>query len=58
MGLVVSVLVLVALSSLASDEFSWTVTALNALILAVVSVFLFVHGLGLPFQVWPSLFAD
>ncbi len=54
LGLVLSILVLVGVSSLASHEFGWRTTIVNMLAIAAFSVLLFVYGLGLPFPVWPQ----
>lgn len=55
MGLVISVAVLVIISSFASREFSWRVSLLNAIFLAITSVLIFVYGLQLQFSAWPNI---
>lgn len=54
LGLVISLFVLVAVSSLASHEHSWKVSLLNALFLTVLCWLSFVKGLGLVFPIWPA----
>lgn len=54
MGLAISIVVLVLVSSMASHEFGWRGTVLNALFLCCVSVGAFIFGLGLQIPVWPS----
>lgn len=53
-GLVGSLIVLVFVSSMASHEFGWKGTLLNALLLAVICVGAFVYGLGLQLPLWPA----
>lgn len=54
LGLVISLVVLVLVSSRASHEFAWKGAALNALLLAAVCVGAFVYGLGLQLPLWPT----
>jgi hypothetical protein len=54
LGLVVSLLMLVLLSSLASHEFSWRSAVASAAFLLVFSLFVFVYMLQLQFSLWPS----
>jgi len=54
LGLVISLFVLVAASSLASHEHSWKVSLLNAVFLTVLCWLAFVKGLGLVFPIWPA----
>lgn len=54
LGLILSVVMVVGCSSLASHEFSWRSTLASATVLSVLSWVLFVRILGLPFPVWPS----
>lgn len=56
LGLVISVLALVYISAMASHEFHWKGTVVNAVILNVIAYVAFVWGLKLQFQVWPSFF--
>jgi len=53
-GLAISLVVLVLLSSMASHEFGWKGTVLNALLLCSISLGAFIFGLGLQIPVWPS----
>ena len=53
LGLVVATLALVVTSALGSREFRLAEIAGLGLLLAALSVGVFVHGLGLPFGVWP-----
>ena len=53
LGLIVSLLVLVAVSSYASREFSWRGMLVNAVVLTVLCVVVFVWLLKLRFQLWP-----
>ena len=54
LGLVVSLVALVLISSLASHEFAWKGAVLNAVFLLIVCVGAFVYGLGLQLPLWPS----
>ncbi len=54
LGLVISLFLLVACSSLASHEHSWKVSILNALFLVILCWLAFVKGLGLVFPIWPA----
>ncbi|MGO4303817.1 MULTISPECIES: tripartite tricarboxylate transporter TctB family protein [unclassified Cupriavidus] len=58
LGMVLSVLVLVLVSSMASHEFSWKGTVLNAIILVVISLGAFVYGINLQMPVWPAFLAS
>ena len=53
MGLVVSLIVLVFVSAMASHEFHWKGTVVSAAILNVIAYVAFVWGLKLQFPVWP-----
>lgn len=53
LGLLLSIVMVVGISSLASHEFSWRSTVGNAAALVAISWFLFIWVLGLPFPVWP-----
>lgn len=55
LGLIVSLLLLITVSSYASHEFSWKATLINALVLIVMCLGVFVWGLKLQFQLWPTL---
>lgn len=53
-GLVVSLLVLVVVSSLASHEFSWKGALANAAVLIVFSILVFIWGIDLLIPLWPE----
>ena len=53
-GLIVSLLILIAISSYASHEFSWKATLINGAVLILVCLGVFVWGLKLEFPLWPS----
>ncbi len=55
LGLALTVALQVVVSSLASADFSWRATLLNAAVLVALTVGGFVYGLSLPFPVWPQL---
>ena len=54
LGLIISMLLLVLVSSVASHEHSWKVSAMNAVFLTVLCWLSFVKGLGLVCPIWPS----
>jgi hypothetical protein len=58
LGLIVSLFLLVATSSYASHEFSWGATLLNAAVLIAICLVVFVWGLNLQFQLWPSFIGN
>jgi hypothetical protein len=53
-GLVLSILVLVVISSLGGSEFHVREVVGLFIVLAVLSVGVFVYGFGLPLEVWPK----
>ena len=53
-GLVLALAALVVVSSLASHEFSWRGTLLNAAILIAFSVGVFIRGIHLQIPLWPA----
>jgi hypothetical protein len=55
LGLLISLPLLVAISSWASDEFSWKATVINAVVLTAMSWAIFVKGLSLTIPVWPTI---
>ena len=57
LGMVLSVVVLVLVSSMASHEFSWKGAILNAFILVLISMGAFVYGINLQMPVWPAFLA-
>lgn len=54
LGLMVSLLVLIAISSYASHEYSLKATLLNAAVLILICLVVFVWALKLQFPLWPS----
>ena len=54
MGLIAAILAVVVISSMAGTQFRLRSALILALILAVSSYLVFVLGLGLQFQVWPT----
>ncbi|MEN7531451.1 tripartite tricarboxylate transporter TctB family protein [Cupriavidus sp. DL-D2] len=58
LGMVLSVLVLVLVSSMASHEFSWKGAILNAVVLVIISTFAFVYGINLQMPVWPAFLGN
>jgi hypothetical protein len=54
LGLVVSLIGLVVISSLASHEFEWKGTLINAVFLTALSMAAFIFGLHLQIPVWPT----
>ncbi|MCS6766463.1 MAG: tripartite tricarboxylate transporter TctB family protein [Candidatus Protistobacter heckmanni] len=54
LGLILSLIVLVFVSAMASHEFHWKGTVVNAILLVVLAYVAFVWGLGLQFPVWPA----
>ena len=57
LGMAVSLPVLVVLASMASDEFKWRASLINAAVLTVFSWLIFIKGLGLTIPLWPSFIA-
>lgn len=55
LGLIVALVLLVVLASLASHEFTWRTTLVNALVMVVLNVGGFVYGLSIPFPVFPEI---
>jgi hypothetical protein len=53
-GLILAILALVILSCLAGSEFRLREVAGLSIVLAVLTVGVFVYGFGLPFKVWPK----
>jgi hypothetical protein len=54
LGLILSSVLLIVLSSSASPEFRWKEALISGLVLAAGSYAAFVYGLGLQFTVWPT----
>jgi len=57
LGLLVSTTLLVVVSSLASSEFQWKEALLNAAVLIVVVLVVFVYCLDFQVPVWPAFIA-
>lgn len=55
LGLVAATVLLVFISAWGGHEFKWKEVAIMSAVLAAFSVAAFVYGLGLPMNVWPSL---
>ncbi|HYD59951.1 MAG TPA: tripartite tricarboxylate transporter TctB family protein [Noviherbaspirillum sp.] len=55
LGLVLCIVMLVCVSSMASHEFTWKGTILNATALLVLCMTVFVWALQLQFPLWPNL---
>ncbi|MFJ4293125.1 tripartite tricarboxylate transporter TctB family protein [Cupriavidus sp. NPDC089707] len=58
LGMVLSVLALVLVSSMASHEFTWKGAILNAAVLVAISTVAFVYGINLQMPVWPAIFTN
>ncbi len=54
LGVYLSAVLLVVISSMASHEFKWKVAIINAICLTVAIHLVFIVGLGLIFPLWPS----
>lgn len=54
LGMVITIPALVAVSSLAGDEFHWLDAVINSVALTIFSYLVFVLGLGLTIPLWPS----
>jgi uncharacterized membrane protein YqjE len=54
LGLVLSSILLIVVSSAASTEFRWKEALVSGVILAALSVAGFIWGLGLQFSIWPT----
>lgn len=54
LGLIGSIIMLVALSSYASHEFTWKGMLVNTAVLVAICLVVFVYGLSLPFNLWPA----
>lgn len=53
LGFVVSLVVLIVVSAMASEEFTWKAALISCVVLGVCSYLVFVKGLELQFPVWP-----
>ncbi|MEW6335434.1 MAG: tripartite tricarboxylate transporter TctB family protein [Thermodesulfobacteriota bacterium] len=56
-GLVLALLLLVVIAAFAGHEFRLREALLLTFVLIVLSVLVFVKGLGLPFPLWPAFFS-
>jgi hypothetical protein len=54
LGLVVATIVLILVSSMASDEFTWKAAIISSIVLAAFTVVAFAWGLKLQLPVWPA----
>jgi hypothetical protein len=57
LGLLLCTLLLVIVSSMASEEFRLREAVLNGLVLLAIVLIVFVYGLGFQIPVWPSFLA-
>jgi hypothetical protein len=57
LGLVAATIVLILVSSWASDEFWWKEAVISSIILAAFTVAAFAYGLKLQLPVWPTFLA-
>ena len=57
LGVVLSVVALVMVSSMGSHEFTWKGTVASSLVLAIMIYLVFVKGLHLQFPAWPTIFS-
>jgi hypothetical protein len=55
-GLILCLVMLIAISSYASHEFTWKATVGNAVVLIALCMGVFVYALKLQFQLWPAGF--
>ncbi len=53
LGFVAALVVLIIMSSMASDQFAWRPTLISVVVLGISSYLVFVKGLDLQFPVWP-----
>ncbi|MNR65542.1 Tripartite tricarboxylate transporter TctB family protein [compost metagenome] len=53
-GLVIALVVLVVVSSRASHEFTWRAALINAFLLTLFSIAVFVKGINLYIGLWPE----
>jgi len=54
-GLILSLVLLIMLSSMASHEFTWKGAIANTVVLLVISVGAFVYGVSLQIPLWPQI---
>ena len=58
LGLIVTLLILITVSSYASHEFSLKATLINAAVLIALCLVMFVWGINLQFPIWPSFIGN
>jgi hypothetical protein len=58
LGLIVSLFLLIALSSMASHEFTWKGTLVNAVVLIIFCLMVFVWILNIYLPLWPSFIGN
>lgn len=56
-GLVVALIVLIVVSSRASHEFTWRAALINAVLLTLFSIGVFIKGINLQLDLWPAFIA-
>ena len=54
LGLVISLITVVLVSSYASHEFGWRAAIINTIVLLALCLFVFVYALSLQFPLWPT----
>jgi hypothetical protein len=54
LGLIITSVLLVVVSSWAGEEFKWKEALVSGLVQGVASVVIFVYGLTMPLEVWPT----
>ena len=54
LGLVISLITVVLVSSYASHEFGWRAAIINTVVLVLLCLFVFVYALSLQFPLWPT----
>lgn len=54
LGMIVTIPILIVITSLAGDEFSWPGVIVNAIVLTTASWAIFILGLKLTIPMWPS----
>ena len=54
LGLIISLITVVLVSSYASHEFGWRAAIINTIVLLALCLFVFVYALSLQFPLWPT----
>ena len=54
LGLIISLVTVVLVSSYASHEFGWRAALINTVVLVLLCLFVFVYALSLQFPLWPT----